>query len=298
LTVGDARRRGTLALITRPGEAGQRLTSALRERGQRALWWPAFDLLAPAHLEPLQALLQRLAEFDLVVFVSPAAVRSLATLGLCGVWPAATRIGAVGSSTLQLARNLLPGAAAARSLRPGAEGSPCEAPGAPAPGAKEGGAKAGSEALWEALQKEPDRPRNVLIVRADSGREWLGDRLQQAGSRVEYASVYRRAVHTPSQEQRAALGACWGVGDRAVAVLTSSEAVATLDRQLAEAPDIKSWLRRGRALCSHERIAQALLAAGYGEVRECEPTPQGVLEAIDGAGRSEPAPALAEARSR
>ena len=54
-------KRGTLALVTRPGEPGQRLSTALRDRGQRALWWPAFDLLAPAELEPLQALLQRLA---------------------------------------------------------------------------------------------------------------------------------------------------------------------------------------------------------------------------------------------
>ena len=70
----QAARRGTVALVTRPGEAGQRLTGALRERGQRALWWPAFDLLAPTRVEPLQAQLQRLAEFDLVVFVSAAAV--------------------------------------------------------------------------------------------------------------------------------------------------------------------------------------------------------------------------------
>jgi uroporphyrinogen III methyltransferase/synthase len=279
--VADTLRRGTVALVTRPGEAGQRLSGALRQRDQRALWWPAFDLLAPAQLEPLQAQLQRLSEFDLVVFVSPAAVRGLAVLDICATWPAATRIAAAGANTLQLARSLLPGAAAARIA-----------------GLAAGTRESGSEALWEALQREAEPPRSVLIVRADSGREWLGDRLREAGCRVEYASVYRRAVHIPSPEQRAALTACWSVGDRAVAVLTSSEAVATLDRQLAEAPDLKSWLRRGRALGSHARIAQALVAAGYSDVRECEPTAQGVLEAIDAAGRADAAPALAEARSR
>jgi len=76
LTKPGTPKRGTLALVTRPGEPGQRLSTALRDRGQRALWWPAFDLLAPAELEPLQALLQRLAEFELAVFVSPAAVRA------------------------------------------------------------------------------------------------------------------------------------------------------------------------------------------------------------------------------
>jgi uroporphyrinogen III methyltransferase/synthase len=142
----------------------------------------------------------------------------------------------------------------------------------------------------------------VLIVRAEAGREWLGDRLRGAGSQVEYAAVYRREVHHPSAEQRAALAATCGVGDRAAVVLTSSEAVAALDRQLAEAPDIKAWLRRGRVLCSHPRIVQAAQSAGYGEARECEPTVASVLNEIDTGGCSEAtseatAPALAEARA-
>jgi uroporphyrinogen III methyltransferase/synthase len=275
------------------------LTGALRERGLRALWWPAFDLLAPTQVEPLQAQLQRLAEFDLVVFVSAAAVRGLAQLDGCTQWPAATRIAAVGRSTLQLAERLLQGAGEARKL---GSGLPAVAP----PGSKgvaglpavaPSGAKAGSEGLWQALQQEPEPPRNVLIVRAEAGREWLGDRLREAGCRVEYAAVYRRAVHVPSAEQRAALAASWGVGDRAVVILTSSEAVAALDRQLSEAPDVQAWLRRGPTLCSHPRIVQAALAAGYSDARECEPAAPSVLEAIDGMRRGEPVPALAEARN-
>jgi uroporphyrinogen-III synthase len=281
LTAASAPARGTIALVTRPGEAGQRLTSSLRDRGQGALWWPAFDLLAPAELEPLQALLQRLADFDLAVFVSAAAVRGLAALDGCGPWPAATRIAAAGAGTLQLARSLLPGAAAARSIALAAHPD-----------------QAGSEALWEALQREAERPRNVLIVRAETGREWLGERLHEAGCRVEYASVYRRVVHSPSQEQRAALAACRGAGDRAACILTSSEAVAALDRQLAEAADAKAWLRQGVALCSHPRIAQALRAAGYGQVLECEPSAAAVLDAIAGARHAESGSRLTQARAQ
>jgi uroporphyrinogen-III synthase len=279
LTAASAAGQGDLALVTRPGEAGQRLSSALRDRGQGALWWPAFDLLAPAELEPLQALLQRLAEFDLAVFVSPAAVRGLAGLDLCAPWPEATRIAAAGASTLQLARSLLPGAATARSIALGADPQ-----------------QAGSEALWEALQREKPAPRRALIVRADSGRDWLADRLRAAGCQVEYASVYRRVVHLPSPEQRAALAACRGAGDRAVSIVTSSEAVAALDRQLGETPDAKAWLRQGLALCSHPRIEQALRSAGYSEVRECEPTASGVLGAIAGPAFA-PDASPAEARS-
>jgi uroporphyrinogen-III synthase len=280
LTVRSRIRRGAIALVTRPGEAGQRLACALRDRGQSALWWPAFDLLAPADVEPLQTMLQQLAEFDLVVLVSPAAVRGLAALDVCGKWPVTTRIAAVGGGTLHLAHGLLPGAQAARSIAPAAD----------AP-------QGGSEGLWEALRREREPPRRVLIVRAETGREWLGDRLREAGCQVEYAGVYRRVVHIPSREQRAALAASQG-GDRVAAIVSSSEAVAALDRQFSETPDAKAWLRQGLALCSHPRIANALRTAGYSVVRECELTASGVLEAMDGAGTGARDPGPAEARAR
>jgi uroporphyrinogen-III synthase len=281
LTVGSRIRRGALALVTRPGEAGQRLACALRDRGQSALWWPAFDLLAPADVSPLQTMLQQLAQFDLAVLVSPAAVRGLAALDLCGRWPMTTRIAAVGAGTLQLARGLLPGAEAARSIAPAAD----------AP-------QGGSEALWEALRREREPPRRALIVRAETGREWLGDRLREAGCQVEYAGVYRRSVHIPSGAQRAALAASQDGGDRAAAIVTSSEAVAALDRQFSETPDAKVWLRQGLALCSHPRIANALRTAGYAVVRECELSASGVLDAMDGVGAEGRGPGSAEARAR
>ena len=159
-------------------------------------------------------------------------------------------------------------------------------------------AKEGSEALWAALQAHGPLPRRVLIVRAESGREWLTERLREAGSQVEYACVYRRVVHTPSQELRAALGACRGSGRVAVPVVTSSEAVGALDRQLEHTPEARAWLREGLALCSHPRIAQALRAAGYARVSECEPTASAVLDAIAQSGRIQAAPALLEAGVR
>jgi uroporphyrinogen-III synthase len=281
LTVGSRIRRGAIALVTRPGEAGQRLACALRDRGQSALWWPAFDLLAPADVEPLQAVLQQLAQFDLAVLVSPAAVRGLAALDLCGTWPVTTRIAAVGGGTLQLARTLLPGAEVARSIAPAVD-TP----------------QGGSEALWDALRREREPPRRALIVRAETGREWLGERLREAGCRVEYAGVYRRTVHVPSREQRAALAASQDGGDYAAAIVTSSEAVAALDRQFSETPGAKAWLRQGLALCSHPRIANALRTAGYALVRECEVSASGVLEAMDGAEASARDPGALKARAQ
>jgi len=270
--------RDTVVLVTRPASAGQRLTGELRARGQPALWWPAFDLLAPEHKEPLLATLQRLADFDLAIFVSVQAVRALVALEARINWPAQTAIAAVGPGTLALARSLLPGAPAARFIGPKAQGD------------------SGSEALWEALRGAPVFPRSALIVRAESGREWLGERLREGGCRVETLGVYRRIVHVPGREQRAALAACRSAGQRAAPVITSSEAVAALDQHFAHAPDEKAWLRSGIALCSHPRIARSLRDCGYGDVRECEASASAVLEAIAGRCSAEPLALQAEAR--
>jgi uroporphyrinogen-III synthase len=268
-------------IVTRPGEAGQRLSAGLRDLGLAALWWPVFDLLPPLDASALQSMAQRLAEFDLVIFVSPASVRGWANLDLCAQWPAATAIAGVGATTLQLARSALPGAGAARGIAPCADT-----------------VLAGSEGLWEALRRQTPLPRHVLIVRAESGREWLADRLREAGAQVEYASVYRRLMHAPSPEQRAALGACVATATDAATIMTSSEAVAALDSQLEQAQDLQAWLRQGLVLASHPRIAQALVSAGYGRVQQCEPEILQVAEAIGRAGRSERGRLLAESSPR
>jgi uroporphyrinogen-III synthase len=49
-------------------------------------------------------------------------------------------------------------------------------------------------------------------------------------------------------------------------LFTSSEAVGAFDRQVNGVPGAAMWLRQGRALASHPRIAARLLAAGYTRV--------------------------------
>ncbi len=251
-------------IVTRPGEPGRRLSATLRNRGQAALWWPAFDLQPPGELGALRSLARGLSQFDLAIFVSPAAVRGWIELELCDAWPASTAIAAVGATSLQLALERLPGAGAARVL-------------APAAGQADW---AGSEGLWALLKQQPALAQRVLIVRAESGRDWLAEQLREAGAQVQFAAVYRRVVHEPTDAQRAALSA-WQVAPREAAVLvTSSEAVTALDRQLACSEPARRWLREALALYTHARIAQALRTAGYARVRSCEPTADAVQAAL------------------
>ncbi|TGT11506.1 fused uroporphyrinogen-III synthase HemD/membrane protein HemX, partial [Mesorhizobium sp. M3A.F.Ca.ET.174.01.1.1] len=69
--------------------------------------------------------------------------------------------------------------------------------------------------------------KRVLIVRGDGGREWLADRLREAGAQVETVAAYRRLVPEPSI-------AAWArvhqllAGEAHAWLLTSSEGVRNL----------------------------------------------------------------------
>ena len=278
-----------LILVTRPQEPGRDLAARLRGAGLDALWWPAFDLLPPADPAPLRACVARLAQFDLVVFVSPAAVRAFA-LALPGEWPTATAIGAVGAATASAARALLAGAGGARIHCPCGDAV----------------ADAGSEALWQALQRLSPAPQRILIVRAQGGRQWLIDRLLATGAQVEQAVAYLRLAHVPSPAQCAALRASQAARSRLAVLFSSSEAVPAVMQQLAGDPTLAGALRGAIALCVHPRIEQALRAAGYADVRGCEPEAESIRAALAlGLGASAPgtasgahAPAAPTERSR
>lgn len=245
-------------IVTRPAQAGRELADALAARGADALWLPAFDLGPPPDLGEAERVLARLADFDLALFVSPAAVRATALVLAARRWPAAVAIGAVGASTR---------AAALATLSFGPEAQPeLVAP----EESDDGDSASGSEAFWRVLQARAPRagmPRRVLLLRAGHGREWLQARFEQAGAAVTALAVYERRAHTWSADE-ARWVARRAAGAAPALVLTSSEAVAALGAAAAAAdPSGASlrWLRRGRVLALHPRIVAAAQAAGFAE---------------------------------
>jgi len=234
-----------VVIVTRPAAAGERLHQRLRAAGWTAHWWPAFHIGPAPDAALARQTLARLADFDLAVFVSPAAVR--AVLSLIAAWPGRTMAGAVGAATAAEVR-------AALAVPPAALIAPETD-------------DAGSEAFWDACQRRALAPQQVLILRAQHGREWLGERFAATGARVESLAVYARLEPALEAGERAVLAAL--VADRAaVATLfTSSEAVDALDRQVAAVGGAQAWLRAGAALATHPRIAERLLAAGYKRIQ-------------------------------
>jgi uroporphyrinogen-III synthase len=127
------------------------------------------------------------------------------------------------------------------------------------------GEVSGSEALYAVLQKRADRLRQVLLLRAEQGRQWLLDRLQADGASVESLAVYVRSVHRPDGEDLDRLRRL-AAGPAPLTVCTSSEAPAALIAQAEAQAGLADWMRRGVALASHPRIVQALHLAGFSRV--------------------------------
>ena len=163
---------GRRILVTRPRELAQELAALIREAGGEPLLYPALEIRDAADPAPARALLARLREFDLAVFVSPSAVRKAMELA-AGVgrpagqlWPAGLRVAAIGGGTRrELERR----------------------------GFRDVMAPAGEEDS-EALLALPEFAgfRQVAIFRGEGGRELLRDTLAARGARVEYAECYRR----------------------------------------------------------------------------------------------------------
>jgi uroporphyrinogen-III synthase len=170
---------GRRILVTRPRELALELATLIRAAGGEPLLYPALEIRDAADPAPVRALLARLGEFDLAVFVSPSAVRKAMELAegraqpegqarpAEQVWPAGLRVAAIGAGTR-------------RELEQR--------------GFRDVIAPAGQEDS-EALLALPELAgaRRVAIFRGEGGREVLGDALAARGARVEYAECYRRA---------------------------------------------------------------------------------------------------------
>src|SRR6202007_3261677 len=125
-----------------------------------------------------------------------------------------------------------------------------------------------SEALFAALEASLGtggfEGRRVLIVRGDGGREWLAERLREAGAQVETAAAYRRVVPEPPIAAWTQVHALLEGAPHAWLV-RSSEGVRNLDelaREHLTAGEIVE-LRHAPLVAPHPRIAETARSMGF-----------------------------------
>lgn len=304
------------AVLTRPAGQSSALAAALEREGIDTFDFPLIEIAAVADADaaPLRAAFASLERYALVVFVSPNAIeRALAAVpGF--VWPEQVPIGVVGpGSVAELARRGIAAPAHVVIAPVGAQAG--EAPFLDDAAGKAGGpgnvgtvthsaalsggengngngngnddasTRFDSEALFAALSTRLGLAalsgRPVLIVRGDGGREWLADRLREAGAQVEPVCAYRRAVPAPVADAWARVRALLRGAPHAW-LLTSSEGVRNLaalaDASLA--PADRAALLHAPLVVPHPRIAETARSVGFDTITASGPGDARILAAL------------------
>lgn len=255
-------------LLTRPAAQAEDWARRMAALGVVTVSLPLIDISPGEDRLSIDRAWAALPETDLAMFVSPNAVEHFfeGGSGLDEVgprsWPARTWAATVG-----------PGSARALAERGVPEARLVQPP--------TGSDSLDSEHLWPELQRVAGTDwtgRRVLLVRGDGGREWLGDRLREAGAGVSAVSVYRRTCPQPTAELRVLLREALAAPERHIWLFSSSEAIAhldTLEQGTREGGNPADW-GRVKALATHERIAARAQALGVGHVVLVRPDAEAV----------------------
>jgi uroporphyrinogen-III synthase len=240
-------------LVTRPRPQCAAWLARLAALGVQARALPLIEILPARDAGPVQAAWAALPAVDLAVFVSPNAVEQFFAQRGGATWPANTLAACVGPGSAQaLAEQGVP---TANIVQPAADAASLD-----------------SEHLWEQLQPRRDwTGARVLLLRGDGGREWLAERLAEAGARIDAVTVYHRTGPRFDAAERALLDEARAQPEGFVWLFSSAEAVGHL-RGLQ--------LSGQRAIATHARIAEAASAAGFAPVVLARPDPEAVAQAL------------------
>jgi uroporphyrinogen-III synthase len=243
----------TTLIVTRPRPQCEAWLARLAALGVQATALPLIEILPARDVAPVQAAWAALATADVAVFVSPNAVEQFFARAGGAAWPAHTLAACVGPGSAQaLAAHGVP---AALIVQPAADAASLD-----------------SEHLWQQLAPRRDwAGARALLLRGDGGREWLAERLSEAGARVEAVTVYHRSGPHFDAAERALLADVLGRPAAHAWLFSSAEAVG----HLQGLP-----LAGQRAIATHPRIAEAARAAGFHPVVLARPDPEAVTQAL------------------
>jgi len=244
-------------IVTRPRAQVADWLARLAAEGVAAVSLPLIDIGPGEPGAAAAAWLQLASGARLAVFASPNAVAAFFAAQPPGAhWPADALAACVG-----------PGSAAALA----AAGVPDAQIVAPPLDA----ASFDSEQLWTQLDAHDWQGARVLLLRGDGGREWLADRLRERGAQTAAFTVYRRLPPRLDAAERDLMAAALARPRAHAWLLSSSEAVGHLAALLPSGATLAGQC----ALATHERIAHAARAAGFGPVVPTRPDAAAVAAA-------------------
>ena len=267
-----------LVVVTRPAAQAGKLVTRLQAGGWAAWSLPTLEihpLTESSAQARLSAALAQLADYDLVVLVSPNAI-ACALDGYAHAWPAQTALAVLGPGSVQALAERGITAAQTTIYSPQSAYLVDQA--------EPDAVRYDSETLWQVLQRAYGADwsgKKILLLRGSEGREWLADTLRAAGAIVDAVPCYQRRCPTLSDAQLAQLIAYQQLqqnrqknAETAQPVfwlLTSSEGVRNLCEMVqahaTEHPDLFAWMLRQTALVPHPRIAEQARTLGFIDIR-------------------------------
>lgn len=285
---GDRAReaRSFTAVLTRPAGQSAALAARLARDGMDVFEFPLIEIAPVEDPLPLRDALATLERYALVVFVSPNAIdHGLAELSL--PWPKAVPAAAIGpGSVAALARHGLAPPAIEVICPAGADAGEVRVKGAGnGNGDDAASQRFDSESLWAALEARFGEgglaAKDVLIVRGDGGREWLAERLREAGANVQAVAAYRRRVPQASPDAWSRARALLA-GVPHAWLVTSSEGLRNLEtmaRAQLSAAEF-SALRHAPLVAPHPRIAETARALGFDRITQSGPGDERIAAAL------------------
>jgi len=243
--MADTPLKGLNIVVTRPREQALGLTHSITELGGNAILFPLLEIAPAANTSELNALKQHLSTYDLLIFISPNAVKygmaALATV------PNAVRVATVGQSSAQALRDLGISQVIAPTER------------------------FDSEALLALPALQNVVGWKVAILRGNGGRELLGATLKARGALVDYVTCYERSK--PELDADSVLEA----SPQAINV-TSSEALGNLWQGLTQANQAR--FASLPLFVPHARIAELAQQQGWKNILLTEAGDDGLLAAL------------------
>jgi uroporphyrinogen-III synthase len=167
--VSGTRLSGWRVLVTRQPEQAAGLAEALAREGAQVVEVPLIEIAPPGDPAPLRDAVDRLSDYDWLVFTSANAVRAFAIELSARAVPAGVRIATVGPSTSDAVTDSLPGVTVA--LTPAREFR--------------------AEGMVAAFAEQNVKGLRVLIPASARARDTVASGLTSQGARVDVVTAYR-----------------------------------------------------------------------------------------------------------
>jgi uroporphyrinogen-III synthase len=227
---------GVRVLVTRPRDQAEGLALRIEQEGGEVVRFPVIEITAPRDTRALHAIIDRLDEFALAIFISPNAVNRALDLIIQrrGKFPGHLSVASVGRGSAKALEHL-----GIKNVITPAD-------------------RFDSESLLALPVLQQVTGKRIVIFRGEGGRELLGNILMQRGATVEYAECYQRV--RPDTDA-APLLERWARGLIDIVSITSLDGLHNLLNMVGKAG--RPWLLRAPVVVISERLAAACRELGF-----------------------------------